>query len=259
MSEEKDVITTDKVVVDSDELDEPIEVGKDNLRLPEDKQEKTGLVVQTQDKYSTKIGSEKKSKEKTVKNNLKEDDDFFHELAQERGYEFREDGSIKGSTKDDELKELRSKAARFEEVKEKAEELEELKKSKEREKILNIVPNFVDENAKRQFLNNIDNDLEWDEEEERYYYIEDGSRVYNKSGEPAGVEMYAEKATDEYSFYFEDTQVRNGPGVSPGNNTGGRLTERQFEEEYQKATKQNDQERIEELDQMLANDEIIKE
>jgi len=106
---------------DGDEVE--LEVSPDEIELGED-DDPTDLPG-VQDEINRVAGKTRKNAKQTAKKTLKSDEEAFREVAQAHGYEFREDGRIKGSAAKDKVKELKKRNAELEEKASKAEDLEE--------------------------------------------------------------------------------------------------------------------------------------
>ena len=245
-------------IIDVPEADEPIEVPADSVEVQDDED----VVLKTQDELDNIIQSRFNRERNKTRKELKQDEEFFREAASERGIDLREDGKPKGSIKDEELRELKEKASRVDTLEEKVSEYEQSIQQAREERLerqlLDSAPPTANETAEKTFVREAKSQMTYDEEYGWVATDEDGEIIYD-AGEPVGPNDVISDLEESHNFLFESTEVQGGADVSPGNTSGGKMTESQYEEEVVKARQNDDMERMEELRTMLANDEIIQE
>lgn len=226
--------------------DEPLEVDPDQVEVEDEDP------FLTQDEVDSIVSKRVSRAERSTRNELQEDDDFFREIAQHRGYEFREDGAIKGSTNDDELKELRKEKAKLEDRAQRAEELEEQIQQARNTQLENQLlkhASDVQDGAEDDILRIASDRMTYDEDEETHVLTGDDGIVFDSNGEPAGAETLLDELRDEKPYLFKDTEVSGGSDVTPGGDTSGKRTWSESEwEEASKRTHEMDQETFEDWD-----------
>jgi hypothetical protein len=241
-------------LVDVPEADEPIEVPADAIEVQEDED----LVIKSQDELDDTIQSRLSRQERKLKDDLKADDEFWREMAQERGVELRDDGRPKGSIQDEELQELRSKANRAEsleqELSEQKERIQSAREERLEGKLLEKAPGFANETARDTYLREAKSRMTYDEEFGWVEADEEGGVRYD-AGDPRGPDAVIAELEDSHEFLFESTQVSGGSDVTPSGDVGP-MTEAEFEKKKEKAIQTGDDETLAELEQMAANDEI---
>jgi len=244
-------------LVDVPEADEPIEVPADAIEVQEDED----LVIKTQDELDDTIQSRLSRQERKLKEDLKGDDEFWREMAQERGVELREDGQPKGSLKDEEVQELKRKASKVDSLQEQVDQYEstinETREERLKQELLDTAPPAANETARETFIREAKSRMTYDDEYGWVEVDEDGDIAY-EAGDPRGPKEVIAELEDSHSFLFESTEVSNGSDVTPSGSGQGRLTEEQFEREVEKAAQEGDIERMEELEQMEAEGQIIE-
>lgn len=166
-----------------------------------------------------------------------DEDEVFRTLAEKRGIELRDDGKPKGSVKDEELQELRQKASKAESLQEKVQQYEDqIHQTRETElenQLLQNAEGFQSEQAKKTFLREAKARMTYDDD---YGWVEAGEDgIAYDAGQPRGPEAVIDDLRDTHNFLFQDTEVKNGPNVQPGGNTGGKRT--WTEQEWQEASK----------------------
>lgn len=244
-------------LVDIPEADEPVEVPADAIEV----QDGEDLVIKSQDELDDTIQSRLSRQERTLKEELKGDDEFWQEMAAERGVELREDGQPKGSLKDEEVQELKRKASRVDSLEEQVGEYEstiqETREERLKQHLLDKAPPAANETARETFIREAKARMQYDDEYGWVETDEDGDIAY-EAGDPRGPDSVIAELEDSHNFLFESTEVSGGSDVTPSGDGQGRLTVDQFEKEVEKAAQQGDMERMEELEQMEAEGQIIE-
>jgi hypothetical protein len=200
--------------------------------------------------------------ERSLKSELKEDDEFWHEAAQARGIELREDGKPKGSLKDEEVDELRRKASKVESLSSELESLRSEQSETRRTQLHNQVLTSIDgvqEGAKEDLLSAVERQMTYDDD---YGWVKtdaDGKIEYS-GGEPVGVEGVASTIREEKPYFFKSTQMSSGPDSDPsgGGSGGGSLSLAQYERQRDRAIQQGDDAKLEELEDMVADGRITE-
>lgn len=229
----------------------------DEDALPDSAEVKDDLL--TQDEVDGIVQKRLNRQESRLKDDLVEDDQFWQEMAQERGVELRDDGKPKGSATDEELQELRRKASRAEsleeELEEKQETIQSTRQKRLRQDLRDKAPTPANETARDTFLNEAEGRMTYDDEYGWVKTGEDGEIVY-EAGEPVGPDGVVSELEDTHEFLFESTSVEGGSDVEPGGSPSGTMTQKKYRKEVKKARQQNDPDRMQELKQMEAEGKI---
>ena len=200
------------------EDDEPLEVDPERVELEDDDP------YLTQDEVDSVIQKRVSRARRTAREELKGDEDFFEEAAQERGYDFNDEGELKGSTNDEELKQLRKEKAQLKERASRADELESRVEHYRKTGLENQVlkhASGVHDGAEDDVLRIAQDRMTWDEEEERHVLTgEDGEVMFTSSGEPAGAETLLSQLEESKPYLFQDQEVSGGAGTEPGGTPG---------------------------------------
>lgn len=235
-----------------------VEVPHENIEVKDDED----LVYKTQEDFDDTLSSRLNRKERNLRSELKESDEFWEEMAAERGVELREDGKPKGSLRDEEIQELKQKASKVEALQEQVEEYEstiqETREKGLKQDLSEKAPPPANETAQETFFREAKARMEYDEEYGWVKTDEDGDIAY-EAGEPVGPDQVIEELKDSHGFLFEDTSMNGGPEDDPTPSSGSTLTRSQFQEEVKKARQEDDLERMRELEEMEAAGEIIDE
>jgi hypothetical protein len=245
-----------------DEADDPIEVPADSIEIGEDEEIDNADLpdgLHTESHLQTVLKKRLSRKERTMREELKEDDSFFEEAATERGIELREDGQPKGSLKDEEIQELKKKASKADSLEDEVEELREDRKRYRRSqawsKFTENAPDVregAEEDVKAAFFRRIDYDPD-----DGFIAVDEDGQPRFQSGDTMGIDGVAEELADQKSFMFESTEATGGSSASPGSSSSGEtLTREEFEKEVDKAAKSGDDERLNELEEMMAEGKI---
>jgi len=244
------------MIVNLPDQDEPVEVDAQHVEVEE------GDPFLTQEEVDGVIQKRLSRKESNLRSELKEDDEFFQEAAKARGIELREDGRPKGAPTDDELQQLKQKASKAEALEGKVEEYEQrIEESREQElknTLIDKAPPPANETARDTFVREARSEMTYDDEFGWVKTDENGEIEY-RAGEPVGPDQVIAELEDTHNFLFESTTVDNGSDVNPGNATGGPMTQTKFEQEVKKAAQNKDFERMEELEEMEAENKIIED
>jgi len=206
------------MLIHREDEDEPLEVDPERVELEDDDP------YLTQDEVDSVVQKRVSRARRTAREELKADEDFFQEAAQERGYDFNDEGELKGSTNDAELKQLRKEKAQLEERASRADELESQVEHYRKTALENQVlkhASGVHDGAEDDVLRIAQDRMTWDEEEERHVLTGgDGEVVFNANGEPAGAETLLDRLEESKPYLFEDQEVSGGAGTEPGGSTG---------------------------------------
>ena len=173
--------------------------------------------------------------ERTTKEALKDDDDFFREAAQARGIELRDDGKPKGSVQDEELQQLRQKASKVDSLQEQVQTYESQMKETRRTQLHNSVLSSLDrpvqDGAQDDVLNVVERNATYDDE---YGWVitDANGNVQFEGGEPVTPDQFVSTTLPEQKPYlFKSTKMDGGPSDQPGGSGGGQtMTRAQFEE-----------------------------
>ena len=200
---------------------------------------------------------------RTLKSELKEDDEFWQEAAEARGIELREDGKPKGSLKDQEVEELRRKASKVETLTDELESLRSEQSETRRTQLHNQVLTSIDgvqEGAKDDLLAAVERQMTYDPDYGWVKTDEEGNVAYH-GGEPVGIDGVTSTIREQKPYFFRNTQMNGGPDSDPsggGSGGGGSLTRAQYERQRDRAIEQGDDAKLDELESMNASGQIIE-
>lgn len=236
-----------------------IEVPHDAIEV----QDGEDLVYKTQEDFDSTLNSRLSRKERNLRSELKESDEFWQEVAEARGVELREDGKPKGSLRDEEVQELKQKASRVDALEEQVSNYEstisETREKGLRQDLLDTAPPAANETAEETFIREAKSKMTYDDEYGWVKVDEDGDVAYD-AGEPVGPSQVIEELKGSHGFLFEDTSMNGGPEDTPTPSGDGQtLTRTQFHQEVQKAKQNDDLDRMQELEKMEAEGKIVNE
>jgi len=203
---------------DGDEVELEVGTGDIEFREEEDPTDLDGV----QSEIDRIAGKTRKKARQTARENLKEDDDFWEEMAQRRGVELREDGSPKGASKG-EVKELKKELVQAKQKAQKADEYESEIEDIRDTRLENYLLQHADgvkSDLKDVFLNTAKSRFQYDEDDDDFVPVsDDGTPRYGQ-----GVGDVVEEMRQERPSMFQDTEVDGGSDVEPGGSTGGKRT-----------------------------------
>jgi len=203
---------------DGDEVE--LEVEPSDIELDED-EDATNLPG-VQKEIDRVAGKTRKKAKKTARKQLREDDEFWEEMAQRRGVELREDGQPKGAAQG-EVKELKKELAQAKEKAKKAEEYEEQIEATRDTRLENKILQHADgvkSDLKDVFLGAAKERFQYDEDDDTFVPTgEDGTPRYGQ-----GVGDVVEEMREERPSMFEDTEVNGGSSAEPGGSSPGKRT-----------------------------------
>jgi len=243
------------MLVEIEGEEEPVEVSPDQVQVEDDDP------FLTQDEVDGIVQNRLNRQENNLRSDLLQSDEFWQEMAQERGVELRDDGMPKGSATDEEIQELRRKASKAESLESELEEtqqtIQQARESTLEQDLLDKAPPTANETARETFKREAKSRMTYDEDYGWVKANEDGEPVY-EGGEPVGTDGVVSELEDSHSFLFESTSPGGGSDVSPSG-SGGTMTQEQFEAEVEAALEANDEERMQELEEMEAEGAIETE
>lgn len=193
-----------------------------------------------QDEMDGIIQSRLSRERRSLRSTLQEDDEFFQQAAQQRGYEFREDGRLKGSTTSDAEKQLRQAQASLEAKDQKLQDLTQKLSAFESTTVEADIlrhASGVKDSLKDAFVREVSSKLRFDEDEGRpvqtqdgeiRYVIEDGRSV------PASTKHVIEELRESQPDWFAARGATSGPSSQPTRQGGGKTYSR---EEYARLSK----------------------
>jgi len=159
-------------------------------------------------------------RDRTLKSDLQESDEFWQQMAEARGVELREDGKPKGSLKDEEVEALRKKASKVESLSTELEQLRAEQDETRRTQLQNAVLTTVDgvhENAKDDLLAAVERQMTYDDDYGWVATDGDGNIQYS-GGEPIGVEGVTTTLRENKPYFFKSQSMSSGP---PSDHSGG--------------------------------------
>ena len=241
-------------IVHVPDAEEPIEVPADAIEVQDDED----VIYKDKDDYNSMIQSRLQRKERSLKDSLKDDDEYFREAAEARGIELREDGAPKGALKDEEVRELRQKASMVDSLQEQVQtyeaQIEETRRSQLETEVHKLAGDHIEEGAEEDVMRNVLDDMSYDDELGWVVTDEDGQPVYD-GGDALGISHAVDEVQDRKSYLFKDTSADAGPPDEPGSSSST-ITRSQLDKEIDKAMAEGDDERLDELEAMVAEDQI---
>ncbi len=214
------------MLIHREDEDEPIEVDAGQVEMQDEDP------YLTQDEVDSVVSKRVSRAERTTRKELKSDEDFLQSAMQDTfGVELKEDGTPKGSTNKDEVKQLRQEKSKLEEKAQRAEELEQkIQQARETDlenKILQSAQGVKDD-LQDAFMRLAKDRFQYDEDEGRHVATDsDGDVIFN-GGEPAGAEHVVDQMRENRPSFFQSKGANSGPDVSPSGSGGGK---RQWTEE----------------------------
>lgn len=231
------------MLIHQEDADEPIQVDPDNVELEDDDP------YLSQDEVDSVVSKRVSRAERTTRKELKNDEEFLQSAMQETfGVELKDDGTPKGSTNKDEVKQLRQRISELEPKAQKAEELEEQIASARETDLENKLLQHADsvkDDLQDVFLQAAKSRFEYDEDEEDHVPVDEDGNVIFDGGEPAGPETVVSQMQENRPSFFKDKSASSGPSDEPTDNpSSGKKT--WTEEEHANADPVNmDQETFE--------------
>lgn len=213
--------------------DEPVEVPLDAVTF-KDEETPTGFIPASrmQDEVKRRVTSAKKN----ARAELAQDDDFWKEIAEQRGLELHEDGRPKGSSKDLRAIEERVRAQHvtplqqkldesamlIERYRTKALEVDVLQASAE----AGIKPAFLKpltDGGEAPIVTMLKSSFAYDPESDRWGIREGDAFRYGPDGRPAGAKHLIDslKANEAYGEYFQGVKMK-GSGYQGNDGTSHR-------------------------------------
>ena len=210
--------------VDDEEVE--LEVSADEIELTEDDDPTNLPGVQAE--LNRVAGKTRKNAKQTAKKTLKSDEEAFREVARAHGYEFRDDGRIKGSAAKDKVKELKKENAQLKQKAQKAEQLEEqMAKARDtrlENKLLQHAGGVKDD-MQDLYLQDAKSRFTYDEDDDDFYPVdEDGNPLYASSTEDV-----IDNLREERPSMFKDRSANDGPTDEPNPTAGEPKTVSQSE------------------------------
>jgi hypothetical protein len=218
----------------------------DEESLPEDAEVRDEDELLTQDEVDSIVQKRLNRQERTLKSELKNDDEFWEEMAQSRGVELREDGKPKGSLTDEEVQELRQKASRVDELEQTVEEYEsEIEGTRETklENQLMQTAQGLREDMQDVFISYAKQRMTYTEDYGWVATDEDGEIAW-EGGEPKGPEGVAAEMEEQKPSFFKESSMSEGPSGSPTDDgsSGRTWTRQEWEEAASRTGEMSDEE-----------------
>jgi hypothetical protein len=211
--------------------DGEIEVPVDAIQLKED--EAPTDLPGVQDEINRVAGKTRQNARSSVKKTLKSDEEAFREIAKAHGYDFREDGRIKGSAAQDEVKELKKRNAKLEQKAQKADELEEQITKARETRLENQLLQYADgvkQDMKDLFLDVAKDNFVYDEDDDTFLPVDtDGNPEYVRSTEDVITELRESRPS-----MFKDRSASSGPKDKPS--ATGNVDKKVTQDEYLRAS-----------------------
>lgn len=223
----------------SDDISEDgaLEVDSNTIEYRED-EKPDGFIAQ--DEMDSIIQSRLSRERRSLRSTLQDDDDFFQTAAKKRGYDFRDDGRLKGSTTSDAEKELRQVKASMEAKDEKLKSLTDKLSTFESATVENDIlrhASGVKDSLKDAFVREVKSKLRFDEEEGRPVQMQDGEIRYvieDGKSVPASTKHVIAELQEQQPDWFASRGATAGPSSQPTRQGSGKTYTR---EEYAKLSK----------------------
>jgi hypothetical protein len=216
-------------IIQTDDGD--LEVPFDAIQLKDD--EAPTDLPGVQDEINRVAGKTRQNARSSVKKTLKSDEEAFREIAKAHGYDFREDGRIKGSAAQDEVKELKKRNAKLEQKAQKADELEEQITKARETRLENQLLQYADgvkQDMKDLFLDVAKDNFVYDEDDDTFLPVDtDGNPEYVRSTEDVITELRESRPS-----MFKDRSASSGPKDKPS--ATGNVDKKVTQDEYLRAS-----------------------
>lgn len=228
------------MLIHREDEDEPIQVDADQVELEDEDP------YLSQDEVDSVVSKRVSRAERTTRKELKSDEEFLQSAMQETfGVELKDDGTPKGSTNKDEVKQLRQRISELEPKAEKAEALQQqIQQARETdlENRLRKHASDVKQDLDDAFMRLAKDRFAYDEDEERHVATDDNGDVVFNGGEPAGAEHVVDQMRENRPSFFKDKSASAGPSDEPADNPSSR-TQKVTQSEYlRKAETMSEQE-----------------
>ena len=226
-----------------------LQLSTDAIEFGED-EHPSGYVTEAslQDTLKSRIGRAKRDTETKLLNS----DEFFQKAASKRGIELRDDGRPKGSTTDEELKELRRKAAERDQLAQEAESLQEQIARGREQQLENQILKAADgvkDGLKDAFVDQLKSRFTFDESEGEWV-LKDEAQRYTVEGGQSRLATPADLTSELDDVWFKDRSA-SGTGTAPSGSPGGKRTYTRSEaEEIAQRAASGDESAIEQLDDL---------
>jgi len=197
--------------IDNEEVE--LEVSSDEIELTED-DDPTDLPG-VQSELDRVAGKTRKSAKKTARNQLKEDDEFWQEIAQARGIDLREEDLMPKGASTGEVKELKKELAEYKDKAQRVDELEEQMEQARSQRLENRILKHtegVKDDLKDVFVEEAKSRFRYDQEDDDFVPVdEEGNPRY-----AADTEDVIQELREERSSMFRSKSANDGPDVNPG-------------------------------------------
>jgi len=193
-----------------------LEVGPDEIQLTDD-DDPTDLPG-VQDEIDRVAGKTRKQARKSAKKKLKDDDEFWAEMAERRGVDLREDDLMPKGASKGEVKELKKELAQAKKKAEKADELEgELEQMRDTRLENNLLQHTDDvkDDLEDVFLGLAKDRFTYDEDDDDFYPVdEDGNPQFTRSTEDVVQDILENRPS-----LARDKSASSGPSDEPTSST----------------------------------------
>ena len=236
-------------IQDENGEDQVLEVSTDQVELQDDDD------LLRQETMDQAIKSRLARERKKLPEKLKEDDEFWKEVAEHRGIELRDDGMPKGSTTDSELRKLRKKASRADELQQELEQKNQAlrsTRSKTLESQIHAAAPDLKEDTADVFINYTTDQFTFDQEVGDFVQKE-GSDIRFKGSEPVTVDAFIEEMKQERPSFFQKGKASGGPDLSGSAKGATTYTRSEWESKLTEAPEELSQEDYDDL--MKADEE----
>jgi hypothetical protein len=207
------------MLIHREDEDEPTLVDPERVELEDDDP------LLTQDEVDSVVSKRVSRAERTTRKELKSDEEFLQSAMQETfGVELKDDGTPKGSTNKDEVKQLRQRISELEPKAEKAEDLEEqIQQARETDLENRLLKHAGDvkDDLGDAFMRLAKDRFQYDEEEGRHVATDEDGNVMFDGGDPAGAETVVEQMRENRPSFFKDKSASSGPSDEPTGSPSG--------------------------------------
>ena len=140
------------------------------------------------------------------------------------GVELKDDGTPKGSTNKDEVKQLRQRISELEPKAQRAEDLEQqIQQARETDLENRLLKHAGDvkDDLDDAFMRLAKDRFTYDEEEGRHVATDEDGNVMFNGGDPAGAETVVDQMRENRPSFFKDKSASSGPSDEPTSSGSG--------------------------------------
>ena len=214
-----------KVTYTPEGADKPVTIEVEPSAITYGEDEKPSGYV-PKERFEEEIKRRVTAAKNNAKTDLSDDDEYFRELAEARGYEFREDGRLKGSAKDAAEQEDRWKKQHLAPLQTKLQIAEErIQKMLDTQKANEILlaADGVKPSLKEAFIREVSGKLHLDDATNKFAVKgEDGGFRYTSEGKLYGAAELIAEMRESSPDWFQSTQMSGSDYKGSGDGGGSK-------------------------------------